>query len=162
MRLDHAGIAATRDQRLVGSQLLDPVQPGPLFTWMVNALNTDAVMGEPAAKYLRRLESEGRPALVCGNPKERRFRRRNGLGCHFSIVLEAAPKGSRVLSYSFQVDADACSPGYIRYDFTATPGTDSVSHPWCHVTVGNRNLRAPAAPMTPRELVSWFLSLEPW
>lgn len=138
-------------------------------TWL--DMETHA-QSEPVGKVLHLTRDESDPQtcnLTCGERKTHWHQRRNGLRCHFKFVLrQAGDEPWRVVAYSFQVDRPAEAapqpecPAYFRYDYTEGPHEDPVQEPWCHLTPGNDDLRLPAAPLTPKELVSWYLSLEPW
>lgn len=184
--LDHERVAVERDRRLVteARTTWEVGNPRALLTALHRWLRTDTSKRSASVEKLIQLDENltngGTAILTCGDRKESWHQRNNGLRCHFKFVLAGAQgQPWRPVSYSFQVDraptvilrktralerTRLSNPRlrYLRYDFAESPQSDQVSHPLCHLTPGAKTLRLPTAPLTPKELASWYLSLKPW
>jgi hypothetical protein len=155
---DPEAVARTRDERLNRIDGRDPFDPKK-FCRRWNATLSRFKNGNGAVKKL----GDGGVILI-GERDVTGPERPDGLWMHARWVFGVEKREMTVQSYSFTLTAPggAVEPGF-RYDYIQAPIADSVSHPACHITpITNREIRLPAAFMSPDELMWLFVSVRKW
>jgi hypothetical protein len=109
----------------------------------------------------------GRGVIKCGDRDERYYERSDGLRCRFDwVLIELESKLLAWDSYGFHIDCPSDSapgPSFLRWEYRPTrkSGVTAVTEPLSHLHPGTQRYRVPSPVLSPRELISMFLSMPP-
>jgi len=161
-------LAEMRDNRIVRTTPVEPGKLTSLLVWTQQKLWAVARSGVDVGRLVQitdRSKREG--ALICGKRKGSSFIRRDGVRCHFKIVVREVEGGLEPISYALQLDAPddhRISPRFLRWEYSGKrqPNVDAVKEPLAHVHPGHDDVRLPSPVLGPKELITVFLGLELW
>jgi hypothetical protein len=139
-----------------------------LQIWAKAQLEEHAARGCDVSSIVR-IESPrrngGRGVIKCGDREQRYYERSDGLRCRFDwVLIEVERDLLRWDSYGFHIDCPSDSaggPGFLRWEYRPTrkPGVTAITEPLSHLHPGTQRYRVPSPVLSPRELISMFLSM---
>jgi len=142
--------------------------PPELRTWAQRLLNRVCVRGEALRLVnLERSQDGTAWVLTCGR-RDSRLLRQDGLACAMIATFVAHPDGGyRVQSYAMDIrprDNFSGSPSFLRWEYQDSPktGVDPFLEPRSHLHPGHPDVRLPAPPLNPREILIWFAHMPAW
>lgn len=141
--------------------------PTQLLTWAKSLLRR-VCKSEEAHRHVAVTRTDNNAwVLTCGRP-EHRLLRQDGLACAMIATFVTAPGGGdRLVSYAMDIrppDNFLGSPRFLRWEYQDTPkiGVDPFLEPRSHLHPGHPDVRIPAPPLTPREMLIWFAHMPAW
>jgi hypothetical protein len=141
-----------------------------LFVWVKAQLEESAHPTCDVASIVRcqtPRSNEGRGVILCGQRESSFYVRSDGLRCVFEWnLIELDRERLRWDSYGFHVDCPsegAAGPSFLRWEYRPTrkSGVTAVAEPLSHLHPGTQRYRVPSPVLSPRELISMFLSMPP-
>ena len=161
-------LAELRDTRIVSILPTEPRTMTSLLVWTKTQLRSVAAPGVDADKLVQMTGgAQQERALVCGERSGATFVRQDGVACNFRIVVRELKGKLELLSYVLHLDAPkdhAVGPRFLRWEYSPERKTnvDAVKEPLAHLHPGHDHVRVPSAVLSPRELITVFLTLEIW
>ena len=161
-------LAERRDERIVAAPPSERGSMTSLLIWTQTHLRSVAAAGVDAYGLV---QMAGRPhaerILVCGEREGASFVRRDGVRCHFVIVVRERDDALDLISYVLHVDApegEGPCPRFLRWEYSPErkDGVDAVKEPLAHFHPGHDHIRIPSPVLSPKELIAVFLCLERW
>lgn len=165
MSEERRAIAANRDARIIAARpkpdTVDEFKP-----WLITRLQERAagIKVKDIVVEIPGTEDPTVRVISCGSHADLAYVRRDGARCAFTFVIRQTNDDVSLVTYKFHVAAPetASAPAWLRYEFDLAGAHDPTFEPRSHFHPGHRHVRAPAPVLTPRELVAWFLDLQPW
>lgn len=167
------GLALRRDTDLiarVGAQAFESRTFMGLFVWVQEQLEEFAHPTCDVASIVRcqsPRSNKGRGVILCGQRDSSFYVRSDGLRCVFEWnLIELGRERLCWDSYGFHVDCPSegvTGPSFLRWEYRPTrkPGVTAVTEPLSHMHPGTQRYRVPSPVLSPRELISMFLSMPP-
>lgn len=161
-------LAERRDDRIVSALPVEPIEMTQLLVWTKIQLRAVAASGVDADKLVQITGDHQRErALVCGDRKGLEFIRQDGIACNFKIVVREVGSSLELLSYVLHLNAPKdhqTGPLFLRWEYAPErkKNVDAVKEPLAHLHPGHDHVRVPSPVLSPKELISVFLSVELW